>query len=173
MGIKLLVTMLVALTVIPASASAADTTRWLTDPSCSATTTTLTCTGKGAGLQRPNNNPLGVGLSPPEAAILGEVHYTCSNGSISFTVSEPAMGPAAFDRALAATAFHNGLTFSIEASPLPEPATMLFQVGCGFIGGAWTRDPNYYDVSVAIGFGFGSGTAVVLLEAPIGTVLAQ
>jgi hypothetical protein len=33
--------------------------------------------------------------------------------------------------------------------------------------------PNYYDVSVAIGFGFGSGVAVVLLEAPIGTVLAQ
>jgi hypothetical protein len=37
----------------------------------------------------------------------------------------------------------------------------------------YTRDPNYYNVSVAIGFGFGSGHAVVLLETPIGTVLAQ
>jgi hypothetical protein len=155
---------------ISASASAADTTKWLTDPSCTATTTTLTCTGKGAGLQRPNNNPLGVGLGPPEAAILGHVHYICSGSFGSFTVSESG-GP--FDETLTSTAFHNGQTFSIEYSPLSEPFGMGAQVVCAAAGGVWTRDPNYYDVSVAIGFGFGSGHAVVLLEAPIGTVLAQ
>jgi hypothetical protein len=141
----------------------------VTDPSCSATTTTLTCTGKGAGLQRPNNNPLGGGLSP-DVAILGQVHYICSGPFGSFTISEPGLR---FDGALAATAFHNGQTFSIESSPGPEPSFLVDLAACGFAGGVYTRDPNYYDVSVAIGFGFGSGNAVVLLETPIGTVLAQ
>jgi hypothetical protein len=177
MGIKLLVTMLVALTaaVISASSSAADTTRWVTEPSCSATTTTLTCTGKGAGLQRPNNNPLG-GIYPPEAAILGQVHYTCTIPDFgSFTISQSG-GP--FDsRTLTSTAFHNGQTFSIEYSPQSEPFGMAPAVHCfnplTNVAGVWTRDPNYYDVSVAIGFVFGSCCAVVLLETPIGTVLAQ
>jgi|SwirhirootsSR2_FD_contig_41_6575173_length_696_multi_2_in_0_out_0_1 hypothetical protein len=155
---------------ISASASAADTTRWVTDPSCSATTTTLTCTGRGAGLQRPNNNPLGVGLGPPEAAILGEIHYICSGSFGSFTVRQSG-GP--FDETLSSTAFQNGQTFSIEHSPLSEPFGMGAQVVCAAAGGVYTRDPNYYNVSVAIGFGFGSGHAVVLLETPIGTVLAQ
>jgi hypothetical protein len=171
MGIKLLVTMLVALpaAVIPASASAADTTRWLTEPSCSATTTTLTCTGKAAGLQRHNNYPLPVVLSPPEVAILGQVHYTCHGPfGEGLTISESG-GP--FDETLNSTAFHNGQTFSIEYSPPSQPFGM--EAGNLCIDGVWTRDPNYYDVSVAIGFGFGSGFAVVLLEAPIGTVLAQ
>jgi hypothetical protein len=170
MRIKLLVTMLVALpaAVIPASASAADTTRWVTEPSCTATTTTLTCTGKGAGLQRPNNYPLPFALSPPEAAILGQVHYICTGPFGSFTISQSG-GP--FDETLTSTAFHNGQTFSIEYSPPPQPFGMEAANIC--IDGVWTRDPNYYDVSVAIGFGFGSGTALILLVAPIGTVLAQ
>jgi len=161
---------------ISASASAADTTRWVTDPSCSATTTTLTCTGRGAGLQRPNNNPLGVGLGPPEAAILGEIHYICSGSFGSFTVRQSG-GP--FDlRTLTSTAFHNGQIFSIEYSPASEPFGMAPAVFCfnplTNVPGVWTRDPNYYDVSVAIGFGFGAPSgAVVLLETPIGTVLAQ
>ena len=179
MGIKLLVTMLLALTaaVIPASSSAADTTRWVTEPSCSATTTTITCTGKGAGLQRPNNNPLGHNLSPPQAAILGQVHYTCTIPDLgSFTISQSG-GP--FDlRTLTSTAFHNGQIFSIEYSPASEPFGMAPAVFCfnplTNVPGVWTRDPNYYDVSVAIGFGFGAPSgAVVLLETPIGTVLAQ
>jgi hypothetical protein len=154
---------------IPASSSAADTTRWVTEPSCSATTTTLTCTGKAAGLQRPNNYPLPVVLSPPEAAILGQVHYTCHGPfGEGLTISQSG-GP--FDETLTSTAFHNGQTFSLEYSPPSEPWGMTAGNIC--IGGVWTRDPNYYDVSVAIGFGFGSGFAVVLLEAPIGTVLAQ
>jgi hypothetical protein len=154
--------------IVPVPAVAA--LKWLDDPTCTATSTTITCTGRAAGLQRPNNNPLGAGLSPPQAAILGQVHYICSNGTISFTVSEPL---PRFDRTLGTTAFHNGQTFTIEGSPPAEPVTMLAQVSCGFIGGTWTRDANYYDVSVAIGFGFGSGTAVILLEAPIGTVSAS
>ncbi len=179
MGIKLLATMLLALTaaVIPASSSAADTVRWVVEPSCTATTTTITCTGTGAGLQRPNNNPLGHNLSPPQAAILGQVHYTCTipeDGS--FTISQSG-GP--FDlRTLTSTAFHNGQTFSIEYSPPSGPFGMAPAVGCfnhlTNVPGVWTRDPNYYDVSVAIGFGFGAPSgAVILLETPIGTVLAQ
>ena len=178
MGIKLLATMLLALTAagIPASSSAADTVRWVTEPSCTATTTTITCTGTGAGLQRPNNNPLGHNLSPPQAAILGQVHYTCTipeDGS--FTISQSG-GP--FDETLTSTAFHNGQTFSIEYSPASGPFGMAPAVGCvnrlTNVPGVWTRDPNYYDVSVAIGFGFGAPSgAVILLETPIGTVLAQ
>jgi hypothetical protein len=151
--------------LIPASSSAADTTRWLDYPSCTATTTTLTCTGKAAGLQRPNNNPLG-GIYPPEAAILGQVHYICSDPV--FTTSWP--GPR-FDGAFATTAFHNGQTFTIEYSPPAMPPSITAAFACMF--GTYTRDPNYYDVSVAIGFNYGSGSAVTVLEAPIGTVTAS
>jgi hypothetical protein len=159
---------LVAL-ALPASSSAA--IKFLDEPTCTATMTTITCTGRAAGLERPNNNPLGQNLSPPEAAILGQVHYTCTiPDDGSFTISQSG-GP--FDlRTLTSTAFHNGQTFSIEASPPSQPTSMEAQNMCFF--GVWTRDPNYYDVSVAIGFGFGAPSgAVVLLEAPIGTVLAQ
>src|SRR5881394_2720054 len=38
--------------------------KWLTSPRCTATTSTLTCTGKATGVPRPHNNPLGIGLSP-------------------------------------------------------------------------------------------------------------
>ena len=169
MGIKLLVTMLLGLTaaVIPASSSAADTTRWLTEPSCTATTTTLTCTGKAAGLQRPNNNPLGgVDGFLPDVAILGQVHYICSDPV--FTFSWPG---GLFGGVLALTAFHNGQTFSIEYSPPAIPPSITALFACSF--GTYTRDPNYYDVSVAIGFAHGGAGAVDVLEAPIGTVLAQ
>jgi hypothetical protein len=166
---KSIVTVAVLLALaIPARSSAADTTRWLTYPSCSATTTSLTCTGKGAGLQRPENNPLGVGLGPPEAAIIGQVHYICNiPGEPGFTVSWPG---GRFDDALAVTDFHNGQTFSIEYLPPPQPEDINDLFACGLAGGTYTRDPNYYDVSVAIGFGFGSGNAVTLLSALIGTV---
>ena len=167
MGIKLLVTMLLALVaaVIPASSSAADTTRWLTYPSCSATATALTCTGKGAGLQRPNNNPLG-GVYLPDVAILGQVHYICSDPV--FTFSWPG---GRFGGVLALTPFHNGQSFSIEYSPPAEPPSITALFACSF--GTYTRDPNYYDVSVAIGFAHGGAGQVDVLEAPIGTVLAQ
>ena len=39
--------------------------------------------------------------------------------------------------------------------------------------GTWTRDPNYYDVSVDIGWGFGAlSGAVTILTGPVGTVIA-
>ena len=65
------------------------------------------------------------------------------------------------------------MSIKLKISPGPEPSFLADLFACGFAGGVYTRDPNYYDVSVAIGFGFGSGNAVVLLEAPLGTVLAQ
>jgi hypothetical protein len=154
--------------VMPASSSAAETTRWVTGPSCRATMTTLTCTGKGAGLQRPTNYPLPMVLSAPEVAILGDVHYICTGDGFEFTIRESG-GP--FDQTLASTTFHNGHSFSLASSPPAQPASMEAQNMCIF--GVWTRDPNYYDVSVAIGFGFGSGFALVLLETSIGTVTAS
>jgi hypothetical protein len=145
---------------IPASSSAVDTARWLTDPTCTATTTTLTCTGRAVGLQRPNNNPLG----SLDAAIFGEVHYICSEPV--FTAIEPRFGRLL---AVASTEVQNGQTFSIEVSPRPTPTSLTARAAC--FSGIWTRDPNYYNVSVAIGWGLGpDGFEVTALEAPIGTV---
>lgn len=166
---KLMITMaarlvaLLMLLALPATSSAAGSARWTTYPACTGTATALTCTGKAAGVQ-PRFYP---GLSPVEAAIRGEVHYTCTDPVFqSIFYGYPTFGPTV--AYLASTGFHNGKTFSIEFLPPPGPPGMLANATC--LSGQWTRDPNYYNVRVAVGWGFGSATPIEALEAPLGTV---
>ena len=83
MGIKLLATMLLALTaaVIPGQLKrrrhnqVGDRAELQRNHNNAAA-----CTRDGSRPSaRPNNNPLGTNLSPPEAAILGDVHYICTD----------------------------------------------------------------------------------------------
>jgi hypothetical protein len=160
---KLLIalTALVAL-AIPASSKAAT---WVTNPTCTATTTTLTCTGRAAGLHPKEM----FGLGPLEAGIQGEVHYFCADPAFEWIwFGGPYPAPPDFEYLAAGTAVRNGQTFSIQYPPNPSPDAMLAQVLC--TSGVWTRDTNYYNVRVVVGWGFGSATPVTALEAPIGTV---
>lgn len=149
--------MLLALAT-PASATAA--AMWLTEPACTATTTTLTCGGRAA-----ISNPRPIrGLGPPVAAIIAQVRYHCSDPESDLLF--PGLGtPLQY---VASVDFHNGQTFSIQFSPPPEPWTIEALFSCNDL---WVlKDPTYYNVRVALGWGLGSATPVTALEGPIGTV---
>jgi hypothetical protein len=138
-------------------------------PSCTATSTTLTCTGKAAGIARPFNNPRGAGLSSQvEASIAARVHYTC--GDPLFDVCEGPYSLSLTDH-WGGVSIKNGETFTLSLSPFVQPSGWPALFGCW--SGVWTRDPSYYSVSVDVGWGLGapSGGAVAL-TGPIGTVIA-
>ena len=149
---------------LAASSTAAGSTKGFTDPTCTATATGLTCTGKAAGVQ-----PRSIfGLSSVEAGIKGEVHYTCTDPVFEVLFfGFPTLAPPDY-RYLAGADFHNGRTFSVEFLPPPNPPGMLNAYLC--LSGEWTRDPSYYNVKVVVGWGFGSATPIEAREAPIGTV---
>jgi hypothetical protein len=148
---------------LPAAGSAAG--HWVSHPSCSATTSAITCRGTAAGLH-PQSLP---DLGSVEAAIEGEVHYTCSDPVWQFIFSGFPVQTVLGTHVFASVEVHNGKPFSIDyappATPIPAAALVLCQ-------GTWTRDPHYYNVRVAIGWGFGGAASVTALEAPISTVLA-
>ena len=143
---------------VPSSASAAP--RWLDSPTCTATTTTLTCTGKAVGVRRLNKDVL------PErvAAIFGEVHYTCSDPVFTSLPEFPYWN-------LAWSAYRNRQTFSMEFTPPATPTSLKALFNCF---GTWRRDPNYYNVRVGVGWGLNPDAfEVTALEARLGTVSAQ
>jgi hypothetical protein len=121
-----------------AASSAANPPRWVASPTCSATLTSLTCTGKATGLNAHDPS------WPPTPTVFGRVVYTC--------VEDPSVrgfngtGEPLFEGGLA----HNGRQFSITYSPGAAPETLENPDGPGCPSGNWTRDPSYYNVSVAI-----------------------
>jgi hypothetical protein len=151
---------------VPAVSNAARSARWLTDPSCTATTAALTCTGKAAGV-RPKFIS---GLSAVTTGVQGEIHYTCTDPVFETFFFGSAL-PVPLDiQYLAAPIgdFRNGETFSVEFLPPPNPPGMFNAFYC--LSGVWTRDPVYYNVRVVVGWGFGSATPIEALEAAVGTV---
>jgi hypothetical protein len=148
-----------------ASSSAFAAAKWPGDPTCTATTTALTCTGKAAGL-----HPRFIyGLSPVEVAIKGEVHYTCTDPVFDFDFYGGPTNAPLDHRYLAATFdFHNGKTFSVEFVPPAGPPGISALAACP--GGYSRPDLNYYDLKLVVGWGFGSGTPIEALAASIGTV---
>jgi hypothetical protein len=150
---------------MPASSNATGSPRWSTDPTCTATTTALTCSGKAAAVQPQTI----IGLSSVEAGIKGEVHYTCADPAFeSIFFGFPGLGPVE-DRYLASGDFHNGRTFSVQFAPPSAPLGITAGYAC--FSGQWTRDPNYYNVRVVVGWGFGSATpSEALAAASVGTV---
>jgi hypothetical protein len=160
---------LVLTLALPASASgeAPLKGKWLDYPSCTATADALTCSGRAAGIPRLNNNPLETeqGLGAPTVAVFAAIRFTCLNNPFPFVVLDV---PFAFAPRVAAP-FQNGQSFALTFSAPPGPQSLGAQAGC--FSGIWERDPNYYDVRVAIGWGYGSCCPVSALEAQIGTVV--
>ena len=151
---------------LPATSGAVNEGRWLTDSTCTATTTALTCSGRAA-IAHPR--PI-LGLSPLEAAVIAQAHFTCTNPE--FGLLWPRLGDVQFQY-VGGALVQNGQTFSIQApATFFYPSTITARAQCMF--GEYVRDdPNYYNVSVVVGWGFGSATPITVLEAPIGTVSPQ
>lgn len=153
---------------VPAGSSAAGSPRWITVPTCTATTTALTCTGRAAGV-----HPKFIsGLSAVATGIQGEIHYTCTDPVFeAFFFGSPLPIPPDWQYLVAPIGdFRNGETFSVEFLPPPNPPGLSNALYC--LSGVWTRDPNYYNVRVDVGWGFGSFAPIEALEAFIGSVSA-
>jgi hypothetical protein len=146
-----------------AQANTTDTARWVTYPTCTATSSTVACTGRVVGIPRPNNNPLGTGLSRVvQAGLTVRVRYDCADSGVTiFSV---------FEDQVASVEIQNGQTFTISHSPDPFPGSLAAFFSCDGLG-EYLRDPSYYEVSVDIGWGFGAPSgAVTILTGPIGTI---
>jgi hypothetical protein len=154
-----------AMLAVPATSGAADQGRWMTYPTCTATST-LTCSGKAA-IAKPQPMP---GNGAPIAAIIAQVRYTCSDPQ--FDLFWPSLLQSSLGGPyVATTLFHNGQTFSIPYSPPSQPDGSTAAAACRV---SYVRnDPNYYNVSVVVGWGFGGGLPITVLEAAIGTVSPQ
>jgi hypothetical protein len=147
---------------VTATSSAADTATWIRYPTCTATTTALSCTGRAAGLKvnDPNWAPL--------AELWAVVRYSCSE-------DPQVSGYTGADGHFAASrSALNGLTFSLTYAPGIAPTYAYAADGRFFTdptlacpSGNWIRNQNYYDVSVAISQGF---WATHVLSAYLGTV---
>jgi hypothetical protein len=152
---------------LPATSGAANTRgRWLTYPTCSATTTTLTCSGRAA-IADPQTLPE---LGQPVAAVIAQAQFSCTDPD--FSLFWPPLRDLRFQY-VGGASFHNGRTLSIQVqSTNIYPSNITAMAACAF--GHYVRDdPNYYNVSVVVGWAFGSATPVTVLEAPIGTVSPQ
>jgi hypothetical protein len=169
---KKLIIAIAAVTVlaVPASSSAVGSARWVTYPTCTATTTTITCTGRAAGVQPQSMGDLGA----VEVALHAAVDYTCNSDPPFVWVfsgfPDFLSGDAPENIQVAAT-FQNGRVFSLQFTPAPNPPGITPNAMCSIAGGYWTRDSNYYNVDVRIGWGQNNPAPTILaLQAPIGTV---
>lgn len=152
---------LVGALIVPATATAAE--KWLDYPSCTATRSTLTCTGKAGGISRPNTNrAYPEWRTPVQASITARVLYTCE-GLVGVNAT-------LYDSAY----IRNGKTFTLSITPDPEPNTGV-HFWCGSPEITWI--PIYYDVSVGIGWeigppfsGLDAPQRLLVLTGPVGTV---
>jgi hypothetical protein len=152
---------LVGALIVPATASAA--AKWLDYPTCTATSSTLTCTGKAAGISRPNTNPFFPGSkSPVQASITTQVLYTC-DGVVGVNAT-----------LYAAVSIHNGEKFTLSITPDPFPNTGVHD-WCDSPEITWI--PIFYNVSVDIGWeigepfsGLDAPQRLLVLTGPVGTV---
>jgi hypothetical protein len=174
---------LVGALIVPATATAA--AKWLDYPTCTATSTTLTCNGKAAGIARqftyPDAATLGIG-SQVGAYVAMYVRYICAEpdplyGDPGFSFLSPASD---FNNYWGGVLIKNGETFTISISPSDNPPGGDFTDHFLCLSG-WTRDPNYYAVSVNIGWSLDlTNTPYVplppsafVLSGPVGTVIAS
>jgi hypothetical protein len=122
------------------------TARWVKYPTCSATLTSLTCTGRVAGL-RPSDETHFMSL-------LAQTHYSCPDDPTIWGVGR-------FDEVQAGVEVQNGKSFSLTYSPPASP-----RYTNGDCPSGWIRDPSYYDVDVALIH----HTTIVDLDGFVGTV---
>ena len=143
--------------------STVDTVRWITEPICTATMTTLSCTGRAAGVQARRHYPIIADPGPPAVALFVAVRYLCLANGSTFTSIPQHNAPRT------TTTFHNGQSFTIDVSP---PDTLPATPACLFPS-FYVRLPGYFDVRVEIGWAFGSCCPLTLLRADIGTVMPE
>jgi hypothetical protein len=148
---------------IATSSRAEGAAHWTRLARCTATTASLTCTGRAGGVQP----QFIAGLGAVQAGITGDIHYACSD-PVFETVFSGFPPDAPGSGYFAETDFHNGHPFTVQFSPPSVPPGLGAQILC--TSGQWTRDPVYYNVRVAVGWGFGSYSPLEGLDASIGTV---
>jgi hypothetical protein len=154
LGIALALT-LVGL-VAPASTTASPPgAKWVVYPTCTATSTTLTCTGSAVHIGDPYLL---------RAVVWTEVWYTCHGGvndGIPFPSTKVTEAP-----------MKNGKPFTITLVVDPTDASGFgdsHAEDCP--GGSWLReDPNYYDVVVQAGISQGGAEFGGALFANLGTI---
>jgi hypothetical protein len=156
----------VLMLALPASSDAVDARgRWLTYPTCTATTTTVRCTGRAVVA---NPQPI-YGLGPLGAAIIGSLRFACPNPV--FDLFWPFVENLRYQW-VTGTLLQNGQTFTMSAARNQlYPGTLTAAAACPdtYI----QVDPTWYDVSVVVGWGFGSATPITVLEAPFGTIARE
>jgi hypothetical protein len=153
---------------VPVASHAAGSPRWVTYPSCTATASALTCTGRAAGVQP---DFIG-GLGYTEVALWAGVDYTCLDPY--FETLWFGIPLANFVQAV--IPFHNGSRFTVTFAPPPDgpggPMGLVAECSVG----PWLRGPdlNYYGVRLGIGWALSepAGLGIEALSAPIGTVEA-
>lgn len=142
--------------------SAADSARWVSGPTCTATATTLTCTGRAAGIQPDQHYPIVPGSGPLKVGLFAAVKYLCLATGATVTSVPPFRSP------VNAASYRNGELFTLAFSPSEVgPA-----VACPFPTG-YLRLPGYFDVHVAIGWGYGSCCQLDALREDFGTVMPE
>lgn len=134
---------------IPTTASAVGSPRWVNYPTCTATTSALTCSGKAAGVQ-----PQSIfGVGRVQAGIFGHVHWLCTDPVFDFIGSGNILLQDLLSQPVD---IHNGQAFTIHFTPSSYDFDFAHLQGCtgGYI--LDPSDPSYCDVSVAVGWGIGS-----------------
>jgi hypothetical protein len=108
--------------VVPAGAIAAGSPKWTAYPSCTASTTTLTCTGRAVAVHpqsMPNLGPLGV-------AVFGRLLYTCLEPYFQTDWS----GSFLNGNVLSSVNYKSGRSFSISYDAPYSPPTMNAGAQC-------------------------------------------
>jgi hypothetical protein len=145
---------------MPAGSPAATTAKWLSYPTCTATSSSITCTGKAAGLRDDD--------VAPRIWVWGFVKYTCSDDPSVFGSTGEGTGEPLF----VGPAIKNGRAFTTTYTPPADPwARWGGDSNLGVCpSGIWIRDPSYYFVEISVVNGFIAGVEKAILGASIGTV---
>jgi hypothetical protein len=145
--------------IFASSATATTSAKWLSFPTCSATTTTLTCAGSATGVRSSRGRP------PLVPMIFTQAHYTCAENPDALGYAPNPDQAAAFGAPV-----HNGRRFTVSFTPpqLPVGSLPSLDPAVDCPSGNWTREPDYRSVDV----GIGENELAFVLYANIGPVEA-
>jgi hypothetical protein len=153
---KRLLSIIVAVTffglVVSAPASGKQSARWIRYPTCSATATTLTCTGSAIGIGDPYLL---------RAVVWTTVWYTCLDDGLVVPSTKVTEAP-----------MRSGKPFTVALVVSATDASGFGDThGDECPSGNWLRqDPNYYDVVVQAGISQGGAEFGGALFANLGTI---
>ena len=125
-------------------------------PTCTATATSLTCTGSAVNVRNPPWLPV--------AVITAITYYTCLGGTNDGLVVESVK--------VGSASMKNGKPFTVTLAVDPtDPSGVGDSHSTECEGGSWLRlDPNYYNVTVQAGISYGGYEFGGALFAHLGTI---